>query len=559
MFPSQSNLVRMLGNLTSVLVLAISALLVLARPLHAEPMLQVGTSTPLPTAVNGGTYTLIEDDLSISWEVSKLEIDSNGLPVLLLGDTVNGLSIIRCQDMACSNYSRVQVDVSRVRGMALDSQDRVVFTYLLNESVDPLAPGSSIDIARCQDLDCTSFTTYQVDDSRVLRVSDSIGINNADIPSFAYSHAFGGNNLLYLALCLDSSCQQSQITNFYAPQPLFMAFELDSQDVPVFAYVDWYQIHLIRCISSTSCDGAQSQAIANVQFFNFFPFELVLDSQDRPRILYEGTTETPYANKLMVAECANPGCTANTTTYQIDFTPNSSVEGFVGGGMAVGPNDELFIAYDRHTTWPPRVGGHNLIGQRCRAGNCSARNLAILYNNPQEASGRALDVAYSNSTWLITYYDNSIPSSNLYRLWLFSEPASYPTPTPSATFTATITLTPTQTPTPTATLLPSKTPTPAPSSPPNTAPQRNRFTEATVTLTWLPVAQVSTYEIQVAADQAFRQQVFIQDNIPAGTLSATTFGLPNGLYYWRVRARLPNGQFGAWSAVESFIMEAASN
>jgi hypothetical protein len=145
---------------------------------------------------------------------------------------------------------------------------------------------------------------------------------------------------------------------------------------------------------------------------------------------------------------------------------------------------------------------------------------------------------------LIAYYEDLPQPSYFWRLWLFSEPGSYPTPTPSATWTLTYT--------------PSQTPTITPSSPPEAAPQRNRIEDPEVALSWLPISGTAFYELQVAQDPAFSQIVFADNAIPGAQTNRTTSALPDGLYYWRVRARFMNGDTTGWSAVDSFAVVVAT-
>jgi CSLREA domain-containing protein len=88
------------------------------------------------------------------------------------------------------------------------------------------------------------------------------------------------------------------------------------------------------------------------------------------------------------------------------------------------------------------------------------------------------------------------------------------------------------------------------------APQRNYFTTATPTLTWTRVPQASGYEIQVDNNADFSSPAYSNASLPATAFSVTTSALADGTYYWRVRGRNANGIPGAWSYVDSFIVDA---
>lgn len=136
----------------------------------------------------------------------------------------------------------------------------------------------------------------------------------------------------------------------------------------------------------------------------------------------------------------------------------------------------------------------------------------------------------------------------------FSPSGSVPTRTPSRTptRTPTITLTPTSTPTPTNTPTPTITPTPAPS---NAAPFRNFYTALPITLHWNRLSGAVDYEVQLDDSATFTLPLIFTTIVSNGGLSTTISSLPNGSYYWRVRARNSDSVWGAWSIVESFTLQ----
>jgi glucose/arabinose dehydrogenase len=98
-------------------------------------------------------------------------------------------------------------------------------------------------------------------------------------------------------------------------------------------------------------------------------------------------------------------------------------------------------------------------------------------------------------------------------------------------------------------------PTPVPTPGFNAAPQRNYFTTRTPTLTWSRITYAVRYELQVSLNAAFTLPIAVpkplSDQSPSYTFAAP---LPDGVYYWRVRALDINGRPGAWSQVESFVI-----
>jgi hypothetical protein len=89
------------------------------------------------------------------------------------------------------------------------------------------------------------------------------------------------------------------------------------------------------------------------------------------------------------------------------------------------------------------------------------------------------------------------------------------------------------------------------SSPVGALPERNLYTTDTPTLRWGAVTWAVQYEIQVARDAAFSQ---MEDSrkVLADILEITTKSLPDGIYYWRVRAINQADVTGRWSIVDRF-------
>jgi hypothetical protein len=87
-------------------------------------------------------------------------------------------------------------------------------------------------------------------------------------------------------------------------------------------------------------------------------------------------------------------------------------------------------------------------------------------------------------------------------------------------------------------------------------PTRNRFATSTPTLTWNPVSGATGYEIQVDNQAAFTSPEYQNNALLAGDRQVTTAPLPDGLYYWRVRAKRADGTWGAWSAVDTIVVDA---
>lgn len=90
-------------------------------------------------------------------------------------------------------------------------------------------------------------------------------------------------------------------------------------------------------------------------------------------------------------------------------------------------------------------------------------------------------------------------------------------------------------------------------------PILNRFTVATPNLTWAPISWTAGgghYEVVVSTDKVnFTNPVYTNNAIAAPSTGITTTAIPNGTWFWRVRACDPTSHCGAWSTAGTFIIE----
>ncbi len=89
------------------------------------------------------------------------------------------------------------------------------------------------------------------------------------------------------------------------------------------------------------------------------------------------------------------------------------------------------------------------------------------------------------------------------------------------------------------------------------APTRNLFTTGTPTLSWMRVNWATGYRVEVSTNMNFSGALVYSFDAPDGSTLQTmiTPALTEGVYYWRVAARNGSGALGAWSAVETFVID----
>lgn len=93
-------------------------------------------------------------------------------------------------------------------------------------------------------------------------------------------------------------------------------------------------------------------------------------------------------------------------------------------------------------------------------------------------------------------------------------------------------------------------------SPPDAPSVRNYFTTNIVTLTWSALSWAGGYEVRENRDSTFTTPLDDDEIIDSPTRLALTLpALPEGIYYWHVRARNSDGSWGTWSVTDAFIID----
>jgi len=88
----------------------------------------------------------------------------------------------------------------------------------------------------------------------------------------------------------------------------------------------------------------------------------------------------------------------------------------------------------------------------------------------------------------------------------------------------------------------------------NAVPLQNYALTNTPTLAWNQVSWSLGYEVQVNNSSDFDGNYDYQIQTGVDVLSVLLPELPNGTYYWRVRAKINATEWGEWSIVETFVV-----
>jgi hypothetical protein len=87
------------------------------------------------------------------------------------------------------------------------------------------------------------------------------------------------------------------------------------------------------------------------------------------------------------------------------------------------------------------------------------------------------------------------------------------------------------------------------------APMLNRYTVASIPLSWTFISWATAYEIQVDDSPTFNSVNFSFITTSGMELSVITTPLANGTYNWRARARNAANIWGPWSQATTFVVD----
>jgi hypothetical protein len=530
----------------------------------AGEILQIDQSpTPLATAVDVQTFVQLaevgQEANSFSDTRVVMDIASNGFPVIVYGR--DSQSFIRCLDATCSTRNvGTLLNAGRLGSMALDSQDRIVFSYQTSMY-------GGLWIARCLDLECTSRTSTELVPVDRSSSPGILVLQAGDIPVILYAYRLrveiDGNlaypiSGLFLSRCTIPDCssvtthqisEDTRDSTKTSPQQLL----LDTNGVPVIAYRSYidrqFSLTIASCESSTSC------AAPTLWTFDTFSAEfldMTLDAQNNPRILYV-IRNHPVNYQIILVSCTDPACQNQALSMVIDSVTFSDVAYRADtrhAGIVNSDNGEFFIGYDQYLM-PGGHFYHYLKVQRCTNLQCTPRTLTVI-SSEFRRFGAFGTLALGQNRLFLVFFQDILYQGPLGPMMLYSEDLTVLNPT----LTPTITPSPTITMSPSLTLTPSRTASITPSSLANAPAQRNRFDVPEVSLFWSPVGSASEYELQIASDSAFSQIVYQESGIIAPQVSLL---LNDGRYYWRVRAQLSGARLTNWSAVDSFVVLAETD
>src|SRR5947208_17145658 len=91
--------------------------------------------------------------------------------------------------------------------------------------------------------------------------------------------------------------------------------------------------------------------------------------------------------------------------------------------------------------------------------------------------------------------------------------------------------------------------------PTQTAPAEGAVSQFLPSFAWTSASGADKYEFQIAADPGMNSPVLgtgKDDFFTRNTRATLLKTIPNGIYWWRVRASAPDGSISAWTAPRPF-------
>jgi hypothetical protein len=185
---------------------------------------------------------------------NSIAIGSDGFPVISYQNETYDLSFIKCKNIDCSSFTSSDLDTTGTVGLytsiAIGSDGFPVISYVDYTNAD-------IKFAKCNDISCSAPSISAIDSTGNLGRGDSIAIGSDGFPVIAY-HDYT-NNYLKFAKCNDISCSSPAISTIdnsgISPTGMYNSIAIGSDGFPVISYVkENYNLGFIKC-NNISCSS----------------------------------------------------------------------------------------------------------------------------------------------------------------------------------------------------------------------------------------------------------------------------------------------------------------
>ena len=282
-------------------------------PLCEGPPTAAAPVTYTPTTTAGGTVSGLGSDLALG---------ADGFPVLSYYDTAAGLTVLHCEDAACSTQGTNVVDGTvgadwyHRSSIAIGSDGLPVIAYYHGANED-------LGFVHCGNASCSSgVTTAVLDSVGNVGLNPVIEIGPTGFPAVAYHDATDSS--IHLITCEDLACtassQETVATGVSSQMKLSLQFS--DSGTPTISWTDWSskEVRVVSC-PTPDCSlrgpeqawvtGARDQTLV----FNGEGDPVIAYIEDvgygELRVRYLGDLSTQVASNETVASAAQS--TANTS------------------------------------------------------------------------------------------------------------------------------------------------------------------------------------------------------------------------------------------------------
>jgi hypothetical protein len=284
--------------------------------------------------------------------ISTIDSDSSNLvkmvldgvfPVFTFVDTDGDLKVGRCQNTTCTTSTLKTMESVGYIGeyaLVLDQNHLpiIIYTQTISYVCDPsICTDNFLKLARCNNTACDAPTITEIASNPFIR-GLSLVIDSNNNPIIPYSLNFQSSRM---AICYDTTCT-TKFTATLDPHGsgAYSSIQLDSNGLPIIAYVSLNELRLAKCNNNTTCNSPNISIIDNAQFTQGNYVSLALDSGNLPVMSYYDQTRSD----LKIARCSDPAC-MGVEIGVLDST------GSVGSGSSLAlSNGKAFISYINQTT-----------------------------------------------------------------------------------------------------------------------------------------------------------------------------------------------------------------
>jgi hypothetical protein len=433
----------------------------------------------------------------------------DGKPIISYYDSAHGdLRLAICSNPACSpgtTYSipiDTEYDVGYHSVVAVSNGNPII--------VYTISTFAEIRVAACVDPLCDLppvITTLENDNVSVNSGPAIAIINGKPIISYRADDTSG----LHFAVCNDALCTSATIKSIDTGWIGYYSSIAVLDGKPIISYMKYVEfegvsLHVASCQNATCSTPPILSLVDDNGNVGYSSSITIVDG--KPIISYiNGDT-----GDLKVAACVDATCTAPAVITRLDKAQPGDERTAI-----INIDGKVMIAYGS------RNPQDNIMLRlaTCENALCTSATIDVLDDSTVN-TGQYVSMVQINGYPVISFNDEVLLKIKIYYGGDYTIPVATPTQPPQAT------------------------------------PDPSFQTVPTISLTWGRVDWATGYEIEIDNQINFQSPILTDDTIPPDELEYnSSVMLPNGIYYWRVCAKIDETTCGSWSAPDSFTISSA--